>query len=79
MAVHTPPRHVVDLEIVVCPNCGSTANQPVATGPDYDNHCCGNQMFTFVRCQACQERREQEQGREREVAQRRGSVSLSSA
>jgi DnaK suppressor protein len=32
-----------------------------------------------VRCQACQERREQEQGRERELAQRRGSVSLPSA
>jgi len=29
-----------------------------------------------VRCQACEERREEEQGRARQVAQRRGSVSL---
>jgi DnaK suppressor protein len=29
-----------------------------------------------VRCQACEERREQEQGRARQLAQRRGSVSL---
>ena len=29
-----------------------------------------------VRCQACQERREQEQGRARQLSQRRGGVSL---
>jgi DnaK suppressor protein len=29
-----------------------------------------------VRCQACEERREQEQGRARQLAQRRGGVSL---
>jgi len=25
----------------------------VATGPDFDNHACGDQEFTLVRCEAC--------------------------
>jgi 2-polyprenyl-3-methyl-5-hydroxy-6-metoxy-1,4-benzoquinol methylase len=44
----------ITLAPVVCPDCGGEVYQTVATGPDYENHCCGTQEFRLVQCQNCQ-------------------------
>jgi SAM-dependent methyltransferase len=44
----------IRVEPVTCQGCGSSGPfVHVATGPDYDNHACGDQEFTLVRCSAC--------------------------
>ncbi|MBC7871998.1 MAG: class I SAM-dependent methyltransferase [Chitinophagaceae bacterium] len=43
----------IDVEYVQCPSCGKDDYSQVAAGPDYDHHCCGEQVFTLVRCKIC--------------------------
>ena len=43
----------VSVEQVSCPDCGADHGEIVAAGPDFDNHACGDQEFTLVRCGAC--------------------------
>jgi len=38
---------------VLCPNCGQDRYAVTASGPDYDNHCCGDQIFHLVQCDNC--------------------------
>jgi SAM-dependent methyltransferase len=44
----------IAVEDVRCQGCGAPGPYtPVAAGPDYDNHACGDQEFHLVRCPAC--------------------------
>lgn len=39
---------------VACPICGSKISSLEAKGPDYDCHCCEDQIFKLVKCAACE-------------------------
>lgn len=52
-AINVDERAPVAVEHVPCPGCGGTDEALVASGPDYDNHCCGDQQFRLVQCQRC--------------------------
>ncbi|MDX1990924.1 MAG: class I SAM-dependent methyltransferase [bacterium] len=43
----------VTVEHVPCPSCGSDDYVAIAAGPDYDHHCCGDQIFTLAQCKKC--------------------------
>jgi len=43
----------IAVEEVLCPTCGENEYHIAAEGPDYDNHCCGDQQFTLVQCHHC--------------------------
>jgi 2-polyprenyl-3-methyl-5-hydroxy-6-metoxy-1,4-benzoquinol methylase len=43
----------IPVENVLCPVCGCNGYITAAEGPDYDNHCCGDQLFRMVECNCC--------------------------
>lgn len=43
----------VTVESVRCPSCGNDNFTIEASGPDYDHHCCGEQIFNVARCNVC--------------------------
>jgi 2-polyprenyl-3-methyl-5-hydroxy-6-metoxy-1,4-benzoquinol methylase len=43
----------IAVEEVPCPTCEGREYCVAAEGPDYDNHCCGDQQFTMVQCNHC--------------------------
>jgi SAM-dependent methyltransferase len=48
------PAPPIAVERVCCQGCGADGpSTVVATGPDYDNHACGDQEFMLVECGAC--------------------------
>lgn len=47
------PTKPISVEQVACPGCSGNDCVLIAAGPDYDHHCCGDQLFNMVRCQAC--------------------------
>ncbi|MDX1992108.1 MAG: class I SAM-dependent methyltransferase [bacterium] len=46
-------KPAIPVEHVLCPDCGADDFVIVAEGPDYDNHCCGDQTFTLAQCNRC--------------------------
>ncbi|MGE3274336.1 MAG: class I SAM-dependent methyltransferase [Vicinamibacterales bacterium] len=49
----TSAARQIAVEEVPCPACDGTQAVAIASGPDYDCHCCGDQVFRLVQCRAC--------------------------
>lgn len=43
----------VSVKEVHCTVCDATVSVEEACGPDYDCHCCGDQVFSLVKCSKC--------------------------
>jgi SAM-dependent methyltransferase len=53
MSIEAKQTAHITVEHVLCPNCGADDYEAVASGPDYENHCGGDQEFQMVRCRGC--------------------------